>query len=205
MASEGSVFRELLKTRLGPVLCADGFARIGKEWQRIVGPLINCLNVQNKSDNAACCVNLGVHLAFLPTFTSSVSGSKPIDPADCEISDRLCWEGEPDHWWPYADGERAADDLVACYERRGRDYFALFARFPRPFVDVELPDFRDKATTDLFPMMTKVRKALLLARVHDHLGNAEKAVEFSRFGESIAGRGLKPAFEAILRKHGRLV
>src|SRR5947209_5273233 len=134
--SQVSRFHEQLQKRLEPALGADGFTRVGEEWQRIGDPVINCLQVQTKSDNTACCVNLGVHLAFLPTFTSSVPGSKPIDPPDCEIMNRLCWEGEVDHWWPYADEVRAANDLVACYERRGRDYFALFARFPHPFVEI---------------------------------------------------------------------
>jgi hypothetical protein len=113
----------------------------------------------------------------------------------------LAWEGESDHWWRYDDGEAGVTDLMACYEEHGRAYLGKFADFPRPFVNIGPDDIGSEAVSELFPLMTKTRKLLLLARVHDYLGNAQRAVQFSDIGQEISGVGLKGKFREIVRKY----
>ena len=95
-------FLEMLDDELGPALQDYGFSGQGCEWKRHRDPVFNCIEVQLRSDQAACSVNLGVHLAFLPVAGgSSVVDFATISEADCEIQSRLAWKNEPEHWWDF--------------------------------------------------------------------------------------------------------
>lgn len=199
-------FARVLEPRLVPVLRADGFTSQHNGWIRLGDPVINWLDVQSRSDDEACCVNLGVHLTFLPPHQGSEGSTiaSEIAQGDCELSYRLTWNGECDHWWPYDLGAEAAADLVICYEGPGRALFERFASFPDPFVNISPDNFDDAALSDLLPL-TETRKLLLLTRIHDYLGNAQFAVRFSEMGLDVANKiasGPRYAFKNILRKHG---
>lgn len=197
-------FAAMLERHLAPALHADDFVGQGWEWSRLRDPVVNCIQIQPRSDHIACCVNLGVHLTFLPVAGGSSRSEWPnISQPDCEIKHRLAWEGESEHWWMYEDAEDAVSDLVACCQKHGKAFFDQFGQFPRPFVDIAPEDVGNESVAKLFPVMTKVRKVLLLARVHDYLGNAEQAVQFSQIGKETAGPavGPKAAFRELLRKY----
>ncbi len=197
-------FFQVLDGELGPVLQAFGFAGQEQEWKRHRDPVVNCVEIQVRSDQSACTVNLGVHLTFLPAG----GGSIPVDfdtitEADCEIQNRLAWRNEPEHWWGFDSPEESVADLVACFREKGEAYFGKFANFPHPFIDIEPSNLDDKEISTLFPIMTKVRKILLIARVHEHLGDTTNAVRFAQLGKEVAGMavGPKAAFRDILRRH----
>ncbi|HJT30564.1 MAG TPA: DUF4304 domain-containing protein [Pirellulales bacterium] len=199
-------FAKLLKSRFAPVLRADGFAAQHNGWMRLRDPVINWLDVQARMAGGSCCVNLGVHMTFLPRPGGSDGGTiaSDIQQGYCEIFSRLTWEGEHDHWWPYDAGEVAAADLVACYEERGRPVFERYSSFPHPFVDITPDAFDDAALDELLPL-TDTGKMLLLARVHDYLGNVQFAIRFSEMGLAVTPRfasGARFALKNILRKHG---
>ena len=197
-------FLEMLDGELSPVLQADGFGGQEREWKRHHDPVINCVEVQLRSDQAACTVNLGAHLTFLPV----AGGSSPvlfdtITEADCEIQSRLAWQSEPEHWWGFDSPEESVADLVACYREQGKAYFERFVNFPHPFVDIAPDNLDDDDVSTLFPIMTRVRKILLIARVHEHLGDAANAVRFAKLGKEVAGMAIGPkaAFRDILRRY----
>jgi hypothetical protein len=149
-------------------------------------------------------VNLGVHFAFLPgAGNSSGVEFSSISQPDCEIQKRLAWNGDSDCWWDYNSPEESANDIAACYLENGVPFFEKFKDFPAPFVSIRPDEFDDDAYCSLFPLLTKVRKVLLLARVHDFLGNVDLATQFAQLGENIAGRAVGPraAFREILRKY----
>lgn len=196
-------FLEELDNTIGRALQAEGFVGGAGEWKRLNDPVINCLEIQSSNDQSSCSVNLGVHFVFLPVVggSSSIEFSSISQP-DCEIQKRLTWNEESDHWWAYDSPEKSSEDIAACYQECGRPFFEKFESFPEPFVTIQPLDLED-ANLTLFPMMTKVRKVLLLARVHDFLGNAELSMKFCEFGKEVAGRavGPKAAFREILRKY----
>ncbi len=198
-------FAALLECRLAPDLRSDGFVMDDSQWSRIRRPVINCIQVQSRRDDLACCANLGVHLTFLPkVWESQCSDSNHFVLQDCEIQTRLAWEGETDHWWIYDEAENAVTDLVACYHEQGKPFFARFQKFPYPFVDISLDDIRSGELVEKLGVgMTKIRAVLLLARVHDYLGNADMVTQLSRMGQQIAGRAVGPkvAFRELLHKY----
>lgn len=199
-------FAKVLEPRLAPILRADGFAWQHNGWMRLRDPVINWLDVQSKSDDESCCVNLGVHMRFLPRPGGSGDGTvaSDIQRGCCEISYRLTWEDELDHWWSYDSGEVAAADLVACYEERGRPVFERFASFPHPFVEMVPDDVNDAALSELLSMSTSAQ-ILFLARVHDFLGNSDLAIRFCEMGLAVTSKmasGARFAFKKILQKNG---
>ncbi|MCC9608314.1 DUF4304 domain-containing protein [Blastopirellula sp. JC732] len=203
-ASKKKQFERLLLERLTPILSDDGFVGNDLKWIRNVDPVINCIEVQSRSDSKACCVNLGVHLTFLPNATGSlIVDIQSYSSVDCEIRGRLTSQAEGDQWWEYEMLEPAIDDLIDSYLDHGQNFFERFAKFPHPFVDIGPDSLDDDVVSSLFPVMTKVRMVLLLARVHDFLGNSALAKQFGQIGIDLIGGGMGPkaAFRKILRSH----
>lgn len=197
-------FVKEVQERLGPVLSNTGFVRSRLRWVRVREPFIDCVDLQTRSDNAACCVNLGEHHSFLPI----AGGATPMDikkmsSAHCEITSRLAPAGETDHWWEFEDPS-AVEGLLVCFEKTGETFFRQYDDFPRPFVDIKISEIESRSAVDLMPMMTTVRRILLLARLYDYLGDSPNAIGWAEFGMQKAGRmavGPKVAFREILRKH----
>ena len=190
--------------RLSSVLLDSGFSGGDLRWVRVRDQFIDCVDIQIRSDDAACCVNLGEHLSFLPV----VGGSAPIDlgrmsSVDCEIRARLAPDGEPDYWWGFGSGFSDVEDLVGCFKESGEAFFRKYRDFPKPFADVEMSNIGSEPTIELMPMMTKIRRILLIARMYDYLNDVVKAVEWADFGKQNAGMavGPKSAFREILRKY----
>lgn len=70
-----------------PVLREAGFDGQGLCWRRLREPFIDCVDIQSRSDDAACCVNLGEHLTFLPIAGgSSAPDIEAMTLVDCELN-----------------------------------------------------------------------------------------------------------------------
>ena len=65
----------MLKHNLAPLLRSDGFKGSGKTFRRFENELIHVVNIQGSRYGSMCCVNLAVHLSFLPT----AGGGRLID------------------------------------------------------------------------------------------------------------------------------
>jgi hypothetical protein len=197
-------FFRVLSRILGPELRAQGFAGSGTTYRRLIDPAIHVVNIQGSRYGGECCVNLGVHLRFLPTSLGDLVDPKRISEPNCEFRTRLADHGESDHWWPYGDteceAERSAEDVLEMFGRRGAPYFAKWSDFPGRFIDLTVADVARGETSKLPGHLLELRAALAMARIHLHMQNREMAREFALFGLSSLGRatGLKHAFDEIL-------
>lgn len=187
-----------------PVLREAGFNGQGLCWKRLREPFIDCVEIQPRSDDAACCVNLGEHLTFLPVAGGSTAPDiETMTSVDCEMKGRLAPDGKPEHWWKFENAAEEVRDLVSCFETRAETFFGKYRDFPKPFTDLEMADVDSDAALEMLPMMTKVRRILLIARVYDYLGDGGRALAWAEFGKENAGMavGPKAAFREIARKY----
>ena len=88
-------FRERLKIKLAPLLRGHGFSGSGVNFRRHVGDVIQVLNIQGSRYGGSCCVNLAVHLTFLPTVLGDAPDPKKITESLCEFRKRLAPDGAP--------------------------------------------------------------------------------------------------------------
>lgn len=198
-------FMESLGRNLVPILREAGFGGQSPCWTRIREPFIDCVDVQTRSDDAACCVNLGEHLTFLPVAAGSRTPNvETMTTVDCEMKRRLAPKGYPEHWWSFENVPAETADLINCFQAHAEEFFGQYRNFPKPFTDLELADIdSDVAIEMLFPMMTKIRRILLIARVYDHLQDRASSLAWAEFGIANAGMavGPKAAFRQIVRKY----
>jgi hypothetical protein len=189
---------------LVPMIEADGFHGKPWDWKKLLDPAIFCINFQPRSDRKACCINLGVHFSFLPIAGESqvAANIEAITAVNCEIKKRLAPANEVDHWWVFSD-PASIRDLAQCYATCALPFFAGYSNFPRPFLDISPSDVSTDRANFIFPMMTKARRLLFLARVHNFLVNRELAVAFCEKGIETAGMAslLRPTFQEILKKN----
>lgn len=188
------------------LLPPQGFQLSGLEgWKRSEG-VITCLAVQKHSSEPKCCVDLGVQLAFLPVVGGgAVAGAKePMNPTLCEVRKRLTPAPElDDFWWVY-DAPGSRENLLQVLEQRGLPFLAQFESFPQYWSNISLPDLRGTSFTTKLPGMTRVRAALLMARLHAFLGNAAQCRVFAEYGlETVpaVATGPKRAFKDLLAEH----
>ena len=196
------LFEMVLAERFSSNLRRMGFK--GDDWQmrRCVSPFIHCVWVQERSDKAAVCLNLGVHLDFIPTVTGKMPTIDIIEQPDCEIKYRLVMEGERDQWWSKDEPEKAADEMYDLFKTVGRAFLAQFEVFPGVLGSLSRDDIESGKASLYLSGMTRVRIALLLARVWYHIGESEKMVEFAEYGMRIAGvaSGPKAVLKDLLNK-----
>ncbi|NRF72239.1 DUF4304 domain-containing protein [Aquincola sp. S2] len=62
-----TAFFALLSKRLLPILRAEAFRGSSPTLRRVDGVVVHVFNVQSSAGGACCYLNLGAHLAFLPT------------------------------------------------------------------------------------------------------------------------------------------
>lgn len=188
-----SDFRLELKTRLAPLLRAEGFAGSGVTFRRQTGVVIQVLTAQGSNYGDSCCVNLGTHLTFLPTTLDEPSDPKNITESLCEFRRRMAPEGQSDRWWNYGSDRReasaAVEDLVGLTRRMALPFFERFRDFPAAFEGVT-PELIASGDFSLLPGgVTAVRGALAMARIAAHLGQASRARDFARVGVACLGSG----------------
>jgi hypothetical protein len=130
-------FGELLRRHFVPVVCAQGFEPSGSVFRRARGDRIDIVSLQSSRGRRQCCVNLGVHYAFLPP-AGRPAGVQALDGHfshhDCTFRARLHEPGESDHWWSYgtddATAEASAAGLVDTYRRCAELFFEQFEPSP---------------------------------------------------------------------------
>jgi len=195
-------FTEQVETILVPYFKEQGFAQSGIDnYRRYKKPFIHCIWLQERSDRKALCVNLGVHLDFLPLcgMISIPKVEEVIQPA-CDITDRLTPKGQYDYWWPAERAKRQVKSIKALYQKEGIAFFERYTSFPDVFESITLEDIKSSNASVILPGMTYVRMALFLARVNEYIGRSEKAIQFAEYGLGNIGRakGLIKPFEEII-------
>ena len=160
--------------------------------------------IQKHSVDKTCCVNLGIHYSFIPKIGSmDFPADGKIEQPECELKIRLTDDPEKnDQWWPLSQG--GVGSVAALITNRALDLFTQYG-LDGEITKLSVDDFA-AGVPDFLKPMTKVRSVLLLARIHDHLGNGERAVDLAQLGLKVSGMavGPKKVFKEILKKRGVL-
>jgi hypothetical protein len=196
-----SVLRDVVAD-LDVFLTARGFWSKGLEYRRQRGHVFSCLAIQEHSSEPMCCVDLGVHLDFLPVIGGSTTPEpEAMTVTRCEIRRRLTPRPDlEDFWWRYHENG-AREELVTALEKEGLPFFERLESFPECWQSISLDDLRDGSFSKQLPGVTRVRAALLLARVHSFLGDSHGCRGFAAYGLEIApaiASGPKKAFRELL-------
>ncbi|QDT39256.1 DUF4304 domain-containing protein [Stratiformator vulcanicus] len=189
MQTSAQSFIKAVELKLKPIMRELGFSGRGRNWNRVREPFIDCVRLQILSDNTACCVSLGEHLTFLPI----IGKREPIDPKrvsadDCEIAFRMTPGEEVDFWWQFSDGDSAQSYLLSTMSAQLEKSFAIYSDFPRPFEEISESNICSEKSERILASMTHIRKALLLARVSEHVGDKHRAKSWARYGLEQDGR-----------------
>jgi hypothetical protein len=201
---ERKLFLGALREVLGPQLRADGFRGSGANYRRFRDPVIQIINVQGSRDGGECCVNLGVHLAFLPTVAGQPPDPRKLTESECEFRRRLTPEGLQDQWWSYGwdepSSKESATRLAALFREYGKPHLDAWSAFPGLYAAVTVDDLEVRRLGALPGWQTSARAALAFARVHAHLNRRERAREFAEWGLKHLGRAtaLQPELERLL-------
>lgn len=188
---------------MNETLASAGFRRTAPgTWNRHSGHDLNVVQLQKQSASETFCVNLGVHYDFLPQAGTEapLEGDKMEFP-DCEVKLRLTEQpNDKDQWWPIS--ESSVVTVAKLLVDRGLPVFEAYR------VDGKLSAMDVKCIEighpGLLAQITKVRACLLLARLHEQLGNREKCIEAATIGVKLAGMavGPKKALKDILKRCG---
>jgi len=177
-------FTEQVKTILVPYFKEQGFTQSGIDhYRRYIKPFIHCVWLQESSDRKALCVNLGVHLDFLPLcgMISIPKVEDVIQPA-CDITDRLTPKGQYDYWWPAEQAKRQVKSIKALFQKEGIAFFERYTSFPDVFESVTIEDIKSGDALKIVPGLSRRGIAMFLACIYEHIGQKEKAVQFSEYG-----------------------
>lgn len=171
------LFLKLLSEQLYPILRAEGFVGTGSTLRRINGPVIHVFNVQGARSGGECYLNLGAHLAFLPSAGGGAVDPQSIDEPSCVFRDRLEPPPGPEFGWSYcASPEDAAESvafIVSEWESVGRAFFARYAHYPQSFEALILEED---------PEQVHPIKARILAGIAIELGRQARASDFLEAG-----------------------
>lgn len=205
LAEDREEFREILDREWVPVLTEMGFTRRRPHWRRLQGPFIDCVNLQHSKWHDECCVNLGVHLVFLPLLvTSEMPDPARLKEVECAFRDRLTpwtkskdwWRqyGGGDYWWKYRNPQKNARHLIDTFVEYADSYLRQFDNFPQPFDSVTTEDARrdrDKGSPG---------QLFVWAHVHLHLQYMESARKFAQLGlDRVRGNDqMSDAFQKII-------
>lgn len=210
-------FFNCLKSEFAPKLRALGFKGSGQNFRRIRDEVIQVLNIQVNKYGGSCCVNLGLHLTFLPIAGESpLTDPKKLRASSCEFRWRLAPPGATDYWWGYEEGVAAhfpfrmeggkgqgpiekARDLMKTYDAYGEPRFQSVMSAEAVARLFQPDDIGSGKPLPLYSY-THARGALTMARINRYLGNVESARQFAEVGlENIRkGKALRREFEKIL-------
>jgi hypothetical protein len=198
------LFLGALREVLTAELRSDGFRGSNANYRRFRDPVIQVINIQGSRYGGECCMNLGIHLAFLPTVVGQAPEPGKLTEPECEFRRRLAPDGRQDQWWTYgwdeASAKASAAHLAELYRDRGKPHLDGWLEFPGRFADITVKDLENRRADALLGSTTSVRAALAFARMHVHLNRPDRAREFAEFGLIHLGpaTALQPEFERLL-------
>jgi hypothetical protein len=91
-----NTFFEVLEREWGPLLARGGFGGGGTRFERRLGEVVQVIGVQEAKGGGSCCVNLAVHLVFLPLTTGRMIEGEDVRAESCEFQWRLAPAGLTD-------------------------------------------------------------------------------------------------------------
>lgn len=188
---------------MSETLTRAGFRRTASgTWNRRKDDELNVIQLQEHSTEESFCVNLGIHYTFLPRAgTDAPLDGDKIGVPDCELKLRLTDRATiKDQWWPIA--ASSVDQVADLVYSRGLPIFDLY-RLDGPITGIDGNNI-ERGNPGLLASITKVRACLLLARMHERLGNRDKSAEAATIGVKLAGMAIGPkkALKDILKRLG---
>jgi hypothetical protein len=205
-SSSWNTFSLLLRQEWMPLLSRAGFKGKDFRFERRMGDVIHVIGLQKNKYGGSCCVNMGVHLAFLPLPGGDLPQSGILVRVEsCEFQWRLAPMGYTDYWWAYEQGIAAhlplsmlqeknagllerARHLAITYESVGEPAFQRLANVEQIADLIKLEDLDNKARLVPEFAFTPARVGLSMARIHKHLGNHELARRFAQAGLERIGK-----------------
>lgn len=201
------MIRNLIKELLEPELKKYGFEAEGLSfWKETGDHYIYSLIVQLNRFGTSFCVEMGVHVDFLPNSLNQVIKPSDIAPYDCLFRKRLS-PADEDYWWDYGKTEKDAissiQQLTADFKKYGLNYFNQFGKFPDPLDKITAEDFA--AEDEIFCSLGAhlgLRLASAIARIKLFSGNKEDAIKICRWGlDNIQKKTMFiPVFENIIKE-----
>lgn len=186
----------LLSKDFYPLLRSSGFKGSGDTLRRVRGEVIHVVNIQGSSDAERCYVNLGAHLAFLPTEGGTIVDLPKIKEYECAFRARVDPPADLGFGWPY--GHTPAETasfiklLIQYYRAQGEPFFAALSDYPASFEGVTPEDL---GTPAKWGHLGGDHLPLTFARIAIHQEDTERAKAFARVGLEQA-----PASAQILRR-----
>ncbi len=203
-----------------PLLRHSGFKGSGQRFQRENNEVIHAIGVQVNKYGGSCCVNLGIHLRFLPLSNNQMlaSGQK-IRVESCEFRWRLAPPGHTDYWWGFESGVKAhlplsfldqkqqgpvkqARHLIETYTAYGEPYLQSLMTVVDIAGTIRVEDIgRNELKSPIYAFAAG-RAGLTMARIHKYLGNIEMARQFAETGLQHVGkaRQVQEALEKLLEE-----
>lgn len=209
-------FFDILRWEWLPYLADSGFKRNGQRFQRVIGEVYHIIGLQKNKYGGSCCVNLGVHLSFLPLPGGVYpQAGETLRVESCEFQWRLAPPGYTDYWWAYEQGSAAhlpltflnevnrglserARHLANTYKTAGEPAFLRLASVEQVAALIRLRDLDNPARVVPEYAFTPGRAGLTMARIHRHLGNTDLACRFAKAGLERIGKA--KALRAELEK-----
>lgn len=181
------LFLDYLKSEFFPKLISLGFAGTENTYRRVHGEVISMVQFQEHRAGDRCCINLGLHLKFLPASWARHSLSiEKLTAADCEFQWRLNPPHKHDYWWRYHrwfhSPVRCAAHMLKTYLDYGETVFEHY-RSVDDFAGLFTPeDFQSGAWRSASHGIRPQRGALTMARIYLHLGRHDQARAFAQAG-----------------------
>jgi hypothetical protein len=205
-ATSRDIFFNLLRDEWGAFLRHAGFVGTEERFQRELGPVIHALAVQESKHGGSCCINLGVHLDFLPLTTGKPpQAGAHVRPESCEFQWRLTPPGFRDYWWAFEKGAAAhlpppmlqeenagpaerAQHLAGTFETQGEPAFQRLSTLQQIADLIKLQDLDNEWRIVPEYAFTPGRAGLSMARIHRQLGNHDLARRFAVAGLERVGK-----------------
>jgi hypothetical protein len=197
-----NAFLATLKAEWVPLGGADGFSFSKWRGRRIRDHFLDCFSLQVKGDGTGCCLNVGLHLDFMPgAADDGPLDPHKIEPLDCEIQGRLS-PGGLVGWWSLGDGKRSAEanarHLIHTYSTEGIAFFTKYSALPGIFGTITVDLLAKNEFGSILPL-TRARAALFLGRLYLWLGDRGRAMDFARWGLENLGKGVTGPKKALLQ------
>jgi hypothetical protein len=193
-------FLTLLRQEWVPFLAGVGFEGDGERFQRTLGDVIHVIGLQKNKYGGSCCVNLGIHLSFLPLPGGSFpQPGVPVRAESCEFQWRLTPKGYTDYWWAY-EQDVAAHLPLSMLQKENRGPLEQARHLAKTYETTGEPAFKRLSSVDQIAGLIKIedldrgwpivpeyafttgRAALTMARIHKHLGNDDLSRRFAQAG-----------------------
>lgn len=201
------IFYTQLKESFFPVLRNLGFKGSGQNFRRISGEMIHTINIQNNKYGGSCCVNLGLHLTFLPVSWSAdqMPDSKKVKAVDCEFRKRLAPGGKNDYWWKFkgkglfGKPSKSVAHLKETYLNSGEPEFKKYQSVEDLIHRLTPAAVEKEERIPVFGEVAPARGALTMARIYQHSGDFKLCRRYAQLGLKVIGSayGLKSELEKL--------